>query len=203
MFTGKMTSGKTSLANHLVVHRGFTRIALADPIKEIEIELGKLSPIEITNKHMAILDPMQKAMFCKILEEAERIPRETPKPRKRLQFIGTEGARQRISDDIWIRLGDYRASQHQNVCIDDIRFPNEFDYFRSKDWISVAVLVSLEVQWKRLTTLYGDIDPSILQHASETGIEEILARGEYDYWVDTSDTTVDEAGDYLMEIMNL
>ncbi len=54
-----------------------------------------------------------------------------------------------------------------------------------------------------MTTLYGEIDPSILQHASEVGIEEILARGEYDYWLDTSDTEVDEAGGYLLEIMNL
>lgn len=204
-FTGKMASGKTSLANHLAQYRNFKRISLADPIKEIELDLESgMSPLEIVNKHLYFLAPMQQAMFCKIIEEAKLIPREEPKPRKRLQFIGTEGGRMRVADDVWIRLANFRASDYENVCIDDVRFLNEFDYFTSFKWISIAVLVMPSVQLDRLTALYGrDLDRTILEHASEKGVEDILSQRICHCEIDTSLLEVETAGDILLERLHM
>lgn len=204
-FTGKMASGKTSLANYLVQHRNFKRISLADPIKEIELDLESgMSPPEIVNKHLYFLAPMQMMMFCKIIEEAKLIPREEPKPRKRLQFIGTEGGRMRVADDIWIRLAKLRASDYENVCIDDVRFLNEFDYFTAAGWLSIAVLVMPSIQWKRLLELYGkELDITILNHASERGVEDILSQRICHCEIDTSLLEVEISGNILLERLHL
>jgi len=203
IITGKMATGKTALAKHLVTYHHFKKIGLADPIKEIEADIEILPPTEIVNKHLEILDPMQKAMFCKIIEEAKKIPREDPKPRKRLQFIGTDGARKRIADDIWIQVAAHRASLYENVCIDDVRFLNEFDYFKAHNWTSVAVVTDLDIQWRRITSLYGNIDSSVLRHASEIEVEEIIRHRKCDFLIDTTDTTDAEAGVILMEMLKL
>lgn len=203
IFTGKMASGKTALASYLITHRNFTKIALADPIKRIEADLEVLQPMQIVEKHLPILDSMEAAMFCKILDEAKAIPREYPKPRKRLQFIGTEGGRQRISDDIWIRLADYATQDKDSVCIDDVRFYNEFQHFTKRGWTSIGLIVDPMVQMQRLTLLYGEVDPAILEHASEKDTERILVDIPMDRWINTSQTTVDEAGIKLLEMLKI
>ena len=180
------------MANHLFEKYRYNIISLASPIKVMESELADgVAPITITRKHMGHLDPMQQAMFCKILEEAEQIPREHPKPRKRLQFIGTEGGRNRISDSLWIDLANRKAEEMGNAIIDDVRFINEFTYFRARGWKAIVLEVAPEVQIARVGKLYGDFDPAILTHPSETGVADVIALKDADLFIDTNNDIQD------------
>ena len=179
IISGKMASGKTTVSDYLVKTYGYYHIALADPVKEIEAALDKMSNNDIYNEFIGKYleyDMMDKAIFFKIFDEARAIPREEPKPRKRLQFIGTDGVRKRIDGKLWIKLAQAHAEQCQkeNIVIDDVRFINEFNYFVEHHWFPIKLVVSPEEQDRRLKALYGEYDPIILEHASEIEQNEIL-----------------------------
>ena len=194
MFVGKMAAGKTVLANYLQGHWGYKKLSLADPIKKIEQTLANGHiPATATALHMAHLNEKEKKIFIKILEEALLIPREEPKPRKRLQFIGTDGGRKRISDMIWVEYLNRVARDCNKVVIDDVRFKNEYQFFKNTGYFPIAICVSPETQMKRLESLYGEVDPVILEHPSETEIDRILKEDSLPLTIDTSETTTAEA----------
>lgn len=56
-------------------------------------------------------------------------------PRKVLQVIGTEGFRDTIDKDFWLK-----CAPRENVVITDVRFPNELDFFRDAE----ATIIHIE-----------------------------------------------------------
>lgn len=200
-----MSSGKTTTANYLKDRLNFELLSLAAPIKQIEQELADgVEPYVIAGKYMrGIYDPMQLAMFTQVLKEARELPREQPKPRKRLQFIGTEGARNRISETTWIDYAIVEADKCENVVIDDVRFVNEFHAFRNNNWKSILLSVLPQIQHDRLEDLYPGFDGSVLGHASETGVDDIQRLGEHDFNLDTSFLTVVENHRIMERLMKL
>ena len=168
-----MVAGKTTLARHLSDKYGYKILPLAQPIKDMEQALASgESPLSVANRFMSeILDPMQLAMMVKILEEAERIPREEPKPRKRLQFIGTDGGRNRIDKNIWIKYTMDLANKYDKIVVDDTRFINEWRQFKDSGWNTIYLSISLDEQLERLHTLYPNFDEQSLVHASEVELE--------------------------------
>lgn len=200
-----MASGKTTTANFLKDHLGFKLLSLATPIKQMEQELADgVEPYVIASKYMReVYDPMQLAMFTQVLKEARELPRETPKPRKRLQFIGTEGARNRISDSTWIDFAIMEASKSENVVIDDVRFVNEFHAFHKAGWKSILLSVLPKIQRSRLESLYPGFDESVLRHGSETGVDDIRRLEEHDFNLDTSFLTDEENHRIMERLMKL
>jgi len=172
-----MASGKTTLADWLGREFGYKTLTLAGPIKEIEKDLRNgVAYADIISKHLADypLDKMQIAMIYKIFDEANKMPIEEPKPRKRLQFIGTEGFRTRIDKDFWIKLAHFKTQTGGPWVIDDIRFMNEYLFFMNEGWKVIGLSLPAEAQMERLKRLYGEFDPSILTHGSEVEIDQIL-----------------------------
>lgn len=201
---GKMTSGKTTLAQYLVTHHKFIKISLSDPIKAIEHDLhNRVDYADIIQKHLSFLDSAQKIIFYKILEETNNIPREEPKPRKRLQFIGTDGARKRISQDIWIQLAEWAAAGYENIIIDDVRFCNEYEFFQKRNWIPIKIIVDESVQKNRIKTLYENFDEKVLLHLSELDIDKIFDTYSFVATVDTSSLSDEEGGKKLAEALKL
>jgi len=186
-----MVAGKTTLARHLSDKYGYKILPLAQPIKDMEQALASgESPLSVANRFMSeILDPMQLAMLVKILEEAERIPREEPKPRKRLQFIGTDGGRRRISPYIWIEYTAAQAAKHEQVVIDDTRFKNEWSAFRNQGWQTIYLKISPEEQLERIHMLYPDFDELSLAHASEAELD-LLETCSHDLIIDVVENDI-------------
>jgi dephospho-CoA kinase len=177
VIVGRMASGKTTVAKWLRDSFGYEIMSLAGPIKEMEVVLDDLDTYTILRKHITpyyTLTPEQFEIAAQILREAKEIPRETPKPRKRLQFIGTDGFRQRIDENFWIALADKKAQTGGPWVIDDVRFHNEYEYFVIHGWYNIGLYVDLETQKERIQRLYGVFDPTILTHASELDIEDII-----------------------------
>ena len=146
---GLARHGKDTIANHLVQHHGFTRLAYADAIRDmLELGLG-IEPRYLTDDKETI------------------IPWLGVTGRKLMQSLGTEWGRQQIRQDIWLVVIGQRiqalADETDRIVISDVRFDNEADWIRSQ---------SRGHLWHvyRPGFLREGIDRS---HPSETGVKPI------------------------------
>lgn len=172
-----MGSGKSTVAQYLQSKYDSTILSLAAPIKIIEKQLENDIGYGFIYRDNIPLDLSAEEVISlfKIFDGAKICEREYPKPRKRYQYIGTECRRQ-IKDSIWIEVLDAHAKKDptKSFICDDSRFLNEYLYFREAGWIPIKLKIGKKEQHKRLTELYGEYDPQILQHQSETEVLEIF-----------------------------
>jgi len=193
IFVGKMASGKTHAARFLMEKYGYTHLSLADPIKAIEKhfeESDENCENDFSDKLWhdlgagKIIDNEQFWKFYNLLKEhLPQIPLEIPKPRQRLQFIGTELGRKQIDSEIWIKIAIQKAKQNPNIhyVCDDVRFLNEFDHFTNNGFKGLKLLVSPETQIERLQVLYNmslEEIKTALSHDSELEVDYIITSPE-------------------------
>ena len=177
-FCGKMGSGKTTCSSFLVENFGFRKISLADPVYQVVLNIDKYHPEELYKKFLEpyINPPLpadKRQKFIQVIEKINEIPKETPKPRKRLQWFGTEGGRNTIDKDIWIDilLEKVRQNPKQKIVIDDVRFVNEAKKLRKAGFFIIKLQISESEQMRRLFKLYQNFDPKVLKHDSEVEID--------------------------------
>lgn len=191
LIVGKMCSGKTAAAKYLKQKINNSKVlTLAGPIYEIVENLESMTDEEILEKYISpYYDPRDHmatrlgleiskeyiGKWKKIFADTRKIPIQYPKPRTRLQFLGTEGARNNIDDNIWITIALNKARYNKNISwiIDDCRFTNEYDAFIKEKWKPIFLFVNKRTQEKRLDLLYPDINANVLQHQSELEIDKI------------------------------
>ncbi|MFT0892971.1 deoxynucleotide monophosphate kinase [Pseudochelatococcus sp. G4_1912] len=119
--TGLAGSGKTTAANYLVEHYGFTRHRMAGPIKAMLHCLG------LNERHT---DGDLKEVPCDLLGGKT--------PRHAMQTLGTEWGRDLISPDLW--LSAWQATLPDgDVVVDDVRFANEADAIKELGGVMVRV----------------------------------------------------------------
>ena len=189
-----MQSGKSTAANFLVEKYKYTRVALADPIKQIinHIDIMKNRQVyDLFIKRYYKLDGDQQKLLFKILDATRGIPKEFPKPRKRLQFLGTDGIRKNIDNQFWLKLFTNKYKNRKKIVVDDCRFLNEYEFFIDEGFKDLKIKVNPDVQNIRLHELYGgSYDTSILQHPSELEQDIIFSR--YPKNIIENDGTLDE-----------
>lgn len=152
-FSGIKQAGKDSSAEVLIKKHGYTRVALADPLRELCSSVFKI-PYE------TFLDPDKKdseldyritldfhhidkirtyiedkwgfTIPYEAREEMEEYHgKEFKTPREILQLVGTEIIRNNLRDDIWIVLAFNKIKEiGQKVVITDVRFDNERKAFK-------------------------------------------------------------------------
>jgi adenylate kinase family enzyme len=92
------------------------------------------------------------------------------KDRKLLQQFGTK--MKEIDENIWIKRLDYKIKDiSDNIVIDDLRYPNEELYLKSKGFKILKLDIDTELQNNRLKNTYiNDFDMHIecKKHDSET-----------------------------------
>ena len=121
-FTGRMHSGKTTAAMHLVRSHGFTRHRFAGPLKAM------LHAIGLTERHT---DGDLKEEPCDLLDGKT--------PRWAMQSLGTEWGRMLITPNLWVNA--WLATKPEgNVVVDDVRFDNEAAMIRSAGGIVVRIV---------------------------------------------------------------
>lgn len=112
---GAKQSGKSTLATALVNQHGFTRLSMAQPLRNMLLAMG-LAQEDLT-------DPVRKEAPHPLLGGKS--------PRHALQTLGTEWGRNLIDPDVWIKAMELEIQRRSNdnataaFVIDDIRFPNE------------------------------------------------------------------------------
>lgn len=131
-FAGRAGVGKTSAAKYLVDEQNFVKMALADKLKEICKDLW---PQQFENGH---------------------------KPRKLLQYIGSEGIRS-YDPDVWVNYLVRQMKEGVNYTVDDVRFLNEAKILKDSGFIIVRIDGPCRIEMPEGTT----------HHVSETEIDKI------------------------------
>lgn len=138
---GPMCSGKTYQANALIEEFDFTKVAFADRLKELADEL-----FSVKGK-----DGDARAV---------------------LQALGTN--LRHIDQDIWVNVMAKRLLHifevqgiETRVVVDDVRYPNEYNYLRDAGFLMVQIYTPVLVREQRIRGLYPNTDKSALKHPSE------------------------------------
>ena len=119
--TGYAQSGKDSVANILVSNYGYTRVAFADPIREL---LYQMNP--------AVKDGGYRVQSTVDAYGWDVAKTAFPEVRNMLQNLGV-GARKTFGDMFWVQQALRQVSPEGNFVITDVRYPNEAKAIREYD----------------------------------------------------------------------
>lgn len=145
-------SGKDSVAEILVRNRGYTRIALADPLRDAAL---RLDPYVAPNVRLS------EAVAQYGWEQAKRDIYEV---RVLLQRLGTEVVRELAGPDFWVELGLRRArATGTSVVVTDCRFHDE--------------AIALYEAGATILRVTRPGTGALNAHASEAGIPDALVSG--------------------------
>jgi hypothetical protein len=124
---GYMRAGKDTVGG-ILVENGYKRVALADAVKEMALAINPFfAP-----------DPQKPNRLADYVNEVGwELAKENAEVRRLLQNIGTEGVRNVIGDDTWLKVAERKILQGYSYpvgrwVITDIRFPNEAVWVREK-----------------------------------------------------------------------
>ena len=112
---GYKGSGKDVMADYLVSHYNFEKMAFADPLKDICRILFDLSETQLTDRKLK----EQKIEFWSL------------SPREILQKVGTDLFRKHFDTEFWVKLMENKIYQkleknpNLNIVCSDVRFQNE------------------------------------------------------------------------------
>jgi dephospho-CoA kinase len=123
--SGYAQSGKDTVAEHLVEHYGYRRVAFADPIRKA---LYRLNPkIDIADMVGVPLATAVDGLGW------ENVKADSEDARKLLQRMGTEVGRDMFGSDIWVQKAfeDNNVTSDDKVVFTDVRFLNEYAHIKS------------------------------------------------------------------------
>lgn len=144
--SGYGRSGKDTVADYLVEHHGFRRIAFADALREMAEKLNPIIDVSmIWCEHDAlgnIIDYEYRVRrYNDILDQiGYHEGKNIPEFREFLQRLGTEAVRGVIGDSTWVDLAVRRMrADPGNWVVTDARFPNEANAVRSADGVMIRI----------------------------------------------------------------
>lgn len=151
-FSGKAGTGKDTAGDILSNKYGFTKIAFADPLRNLCARVFYLDPAMFLDRDKkdspmkriyldfhdldAIRTIVETEWGFEISEEAREQMEEFhgiyfDTPRDIMRFVGTKIVRNCIGDDIWIKLAaEKMKSLGGKIVITDCRFESERDFLR-------------------------------------------------------------------------
>jgi hypothetical protein len=121
-------SGKDAVAEFLVEKGGWTRVAFADPLKEMLVALDPIVEINADCSPSTLSQEMTRWDL-----DLEGVKRTCPEVRRLLQRLGTEAGRDILGEDVWVKAAAVRVHEllkTSNVVMTDVRFPNEADFIQ-------------------------------------------------------------------------
>lgn len=140
--TGYKQHGKSTVAQRLVDEHGFTRLSFAGPLKAMADRINPVVGIDLyQDGETMYADPVHLDVARDLFPNEGDLKEAYPLYREFLQRLGTEGLRE-IDENFWIQLldrevanvflgDDHRPGRDARIVIDDVRFPNEAEYFKS------------------------------------------------------------------------
>ena len=137
---GRARSGKDTAAAALIEERGATRLAFADPLREIALAVN---PMIGTPALPGDLAPLRGVRLSTAIEALgwERAKDMIPEVRRFLQRLGTEGGRAVLGENVWVDAAFAKVADVDGpVVFTDVRFPNEADAIREAGGLLVRVI---------------------------------------------------------------
>lgn len=136
---GKARSGKDSLAEALVEHYTFTRLAFADPLREAALKLDPIVETTLERDDWLETERLSQAVAAMGWERAKD---RYPEVRRILQRMG-QGVRDFEEDfwlDILLRKVDGSDKLNMPVVVTDVRYPNEAWALRDRGFLMVRAI---------------------------------------------------------------
>jgi hypothetical protein len=166
---GKARSGKDTAAAFLVTERSYTRIAFADPLKEMALSIDPLIPAG------RIIGQQIHVRLSALVRDVgwEYAKDKYPEVRRTLQSIGQ--TQREFDADYWVNVArrkiDAAEDWNMPVVVTDVRYENEADMLRARGFRLVRII-------RPQTQQPGDLG----EHTSETEQDHI--RAEYQIYND-------------------
>lgn len=194
--TGRIGSGKDTIAEYLIANYGYQRMSYASTLKDA------VAAIFHWDREMLEGSTKESREIREQVDEwwAKRLDMPHLTPRWVLQYFGTDVCRKAFHDDIWIAsLENKLTKMGNNVVISDCRFPNELSSLKRLGATTIRVERGQKPQWylDALIVSKGENHPMYsraIQILKENGIHasEYSSVGlEYDYEIDNKHTLED------------
>lgn len=162
---GKMGSGKTTTALYLADKYGFWRYAIADNLRDVASEVRLHQTISAVRMIQDMTNCYCEGIYLRIFRLCMECQGKSD--RWLLQKLGTDIVRA-YDEDVWIRCLLEQIGDRSFVVIDDVRFRNELEYLKDRDY--VTIWINCDVRVDRLLERDGHIDG--LNHSSEHELDE-------------------------------
>lgn len=175
---GKARSGKDSAAAHLVATLSYTRLAFADPLKELAL---RVNPI-VAAYGAPAQRPGPADWYTRLGDVVnsigwERAKDEYPEVRRILQHIGQ--AQREIDEDFWLRelLRKVKAAAdwRMPVVVTDVRYRNEAESLRRVGFQLVRIIRPPAPLTAEQIARGPKPVPAAAQHSSETELDDFAA----------------------------
>jgi hypothetical protein len=120
---GFARSGKDTVASYLVRNHGYTRLAFADPMREMLFEINPIVS-GMLNQPLRVQEVVKSLGW----DEAKV---KIPEVRELLQRLGTDAGRKVLGQTIWLdTILKKINSIEDKVVISDVRFEDECEFIR-------------------------------------------------------------------------
>lgn len=142
--TGRIGSGKDTIAEYLIANYGYQRMSYASTLKDA------VAAIFHWDREMLEGSTKESREIREQVDEwwAKRLDMPHLTPRWVLQYFGTDVCRKAFHDDIWIAsLENKLAKMGDNVVISDCRFPNELSSLKRLGATTIRVERGQKPQW--------------------------------------------------------
>lgn len=220
--SGKMTSGKTTVSDFLINSYDYSPIRSAEYLKNICHDLATINMVESVNSPHFIINSAREFLkintkfiskddqeYEKLIKELEELrqqfshvkdtTKKTNDVREMLQVVA-KTISENVREDIWIqsslkKMNSLLKEGKTKIVHDDLRYQFEFDELRRQGFVLIRLEVSPEVQAKRIKTLYGKIEPELINHISEMDLDY----KDFDYTINADQPLID----MLEEIKNI
>ncbi|MEU5149746.1 hypothetical protein AB0G42_21515 [Streptomyces yangpuensis] len=162
-FIGKARSGKDSAGGRLVKHWNYTRVAFADPLKRMALQL---------NPYIPTVPGVAVRLESLIADVGWEYAKDTyPEVRRTLQHAG-QTVRE-MDEDFWLNIAlrsiDAAAGWNMPVVVTDCRYPNEAKALQARGFMLVRI---------RRERSFADMtvaEAGQARHSSETALDDFPA----------------------------
>ncbi len=135
--SGRIGSGKNTVAEYLVKKYDFIEESFAKPVKDC------LSAIFQWDRNMldGLTEHDRKIRESRDEWWEKKLDKKEFSPRKAMTFFGTEIMRDKFNENIWLYSLEKRLLniKNRNVVITDCRFTNEMEFLKSRNAISILI----------------------------------------------------------------
>lgn len=133
---GRAGAGKDTAASWLMVRDGYGRVAFADPLKRMALNVNPIVDAWDSGTPIRLVDAVNVYGW-------DVAKRRFPEVRRFLQRLGLEGVREVIGDHTWIALAGMEIARHgaagRPVVVTDVRFRNELDTLQDAGFLALWI----------------------------------------------------------------
>ncbi len=123
-FSGRKRNGKSTATKFVIDKYGFVNFYFAEPMKHF------------LSYYVGITD---EYVYGNLKEEPLEILG-GKSCRDFYKMMGTEFIREKINVDLWIHILSRFSKKHKYVVIEDVRFPNEYNFIKENNGIVINII---------------------------------------------------------------